>query len=153
MPGLTHPTAIMQKPTLTYLHVRPNEELPPVGLLPSAPFLAVLVIDEVCEEMWRWEASRWLAGSHCRYVLAWGQYCEDWAESVDDANLEAYDYDDIPEDKLVMTTSHEEEELDDVFWFARHRARHPTLVLSHTVIIHIAERGRKDVLEKQYGQA
>ncbi len=141
----------MQKPSLSYLHIRPNEELPPIGQFP--PFLAVLVIDEVCEEMWRWEASRWLAASNCRYVLAWGQFSEDWAESVDDANLEAFDYGEIPDDRLVMTTSHEDEELEEVFWFARHRARHPSLQLSSTVIVHIATRGRKDELERQFAQA
>lgn len=141
----------MQTPQLTYLHVRPDEELPPIGGLP--PFLAVLVVDEVCEEMWRWDVSRWLAASNCRYVAAWGQYCEDWAESVDDANLEAFDYGEVPEERLIVTSSHEDEELEDAFWYARHRARHPVLQLSSTVIVHIAQHGRKGELERLYLEA
>lgn len=139
------------QPTLNYLHLRPHEDLPPIEQFP--PFLAVLVIDEVCEEMWRWEACRWLAASNCRYLLAWGECCEDWAESAADAQLEAFDYEEVPAERLLMTTSHEDEELEEVFWFARHRARHPALQLAHAVIIHIGGRGRKQELEALYAQA
>jgi len=141
----------MSHTTLTYLHLRPHEDLPPLGQFP--PFLAVLIVEAVCEESWRWELCRALAASDCRYLLAWGEYCADWAESADDAHLEAFDYDEIPTDRLLMTTSHEEEELEEVFWFARHRARHPALQLAHTVILHVGERGRKDALEALYAQA
>jgi len=141
----------MPPSTLSYLHVRAHEALPPIDGYP--PFLAVLVVDEVCEEMWRWEACRWLAASACRVLLAWGEYCEDWAESAADARLEAFDYEDVPADQLLVTTSHEDEELDEVFWFARHRARHPTLQPGHTLIIHIADRGRRQELEALYAAA
>ncbi|MCC2970311.1 hypothetical protein [Massilia sp. IC2-476] len=141
----------MMQPTLSYLHVRPDEELPPLDAYP--PFLAVLVVDVVCEEMWRWEACRRLAASQCRYLLAWGEQCEDWTESALDAQLEAFDFEDIPPEKLLMTTSHEDEDLDEVFWFARHKARHPALQLAQTLIIHIAERGRKGEMEARYAGA
>lgn len=141
----------MAQPTLSYLHIRPHEDLPPIDRYP--PFLAVLVVDAVCDEMWRWDACRWLAASQCRYLAAWGEACEDWAESALDAQLEAFDYEDIPAEKLLMTTSHEDEDLEEVFWFARHKARHPALQLGQAVIIHIAERGRKQELEALYAAA
>jgi len=141
----------MPQPTLTYLHLRPDEDLPPLDAFP--PFLAVLVVDEVCEEMWRWEVCRKLARSNCRYLLAWGQGCEDWEESADDAWLEAVDYEDVPPEQLLVTTSHADEELEEVFWFARHKARHPALQLGQTVILHIAQRGRKQELEALYARA
>lgn len=141
----------MQKTHPTYLHIRPEGALPDIERL--APFAAILVIDDDSDEMWRWDAARWLVASGCRVLLAWGKECESWAESVDDALLEAFDYDDIPDDKHITTTWHEDEDLEEVFWFARHRAKHPTLVLGTTLILHIAERGRKDELEALYGQA
>jgi hypothetical protein len=140
----------MPQPSLAYLHVRPHEELPPIGA--SAPFLAVLVVDAACEEYWRWEACRWLAASACRYLLAWGEDCAQWAESAEDAHLEAVP-DDVPADQVLLTTSHEEEDLEEVFWFVRHRARHPALQLAQAVIIHVAECGRKEALEALYAQA
>lgn len=150
-PAFVVPLPAMPPPSLSYLHLHPHEELPP--LESSQPFLAVLVIDEVCEEMWRWEACRWLAATNCRFLLAWGKYCEDWAESAADAQLEAFDYEDIPPDRLLMTTSHEDEDLEEVFWFARHRARHPALQLAHTVIVQVGGHARKQELEALYTQS
>jgi hypothetical protein len=141
----------MPQPTLTYLHLRPHEDLPPLDAFP--PFLAVLVVDEACDEMWRWEVCRLLARSNCRYLLAWGEGCVDWEESADDAWLEAVDYEDVPPEQLLITTSHEDEELEEVFWFARHKARHPALQLGQAVIVHIGQRGRKQELEALYAQA
>lgn len=141
----------MHKTPPTYLQLRPEGELPQLDRL--APFIAVLAVDEIVPEMWQWEVSRWLVASGCRYLLAWGKNCDSWAESVDDANLEAFDYEDIPADKVVMTTTHEDEELEEVFWFAKNRARHPALALGTTVVLHIAERGRRDEFEALYAKA
>lgn len=148
------PYPTMSKPILSYLHLRPHDDLAPLAaLLPSSAFLAVLVVDEVCEEMWRWDLCRRLARSHCRYLLAWGEGCADWEESASDAWLEAVDYEDVPPEQLLITTAHEDEELEEVFWFARHKARHPALQLGQAVILHIAERGRRQELEALYVQA
>ncbi|WP_020654665.1 DUF7684 family protein [Massilia niastensis] len=141
----------MHKPHLTYLQILPEGELPDIAR--HAPFAAILVVDDDADEMWRWDAARWLVASGCRFLLAWGKKCESWAESVDDAALEAFDYDDIPEDKRVLTTWDEDEDLEEVFWFARHRARHPALALETTLILHIATRDRKDELEALYARA
>lgn len=141
----------MHKPPPTYLQIRPGGELPDISRL--SPFIAVLAVDEIVDEMWRWEVSRWLVGAGCRYLLAWGKHCESWAESVDDANLEAFDYEDIPADKLVMTTWHEDEELEEVFWFAKNRARHPGLVLGTTIVLHVTQVGKREAIETLYASA
>jgi hypothetical protein len=41
----------------------------------------------------------------CRYMLAWGNECGTWHGSVDEANLERYDYEDMPDEELVMKVS------------------------------------------------
>ena len=141
----------MPQTTLTYLHLRPDEDLPPLDAFP--PFLAVLVVDEACEEMWRWEVCRRLARSSCRYLLAWGAGCEDWAESGEDAWLEAADYEDVPPEQLLIVTSHEDEELEEVFWFAKYRAAHRALALDRVVIVHIAGEAREQELREAYEAA
>ena len=54
--------------------------------------------------------------------MAWGVDCSLWDDSVDHADLERFGYSDIPEDEFVMTTWHEGDTLEEVFWFARHVA-------------------------------
>lgn len=135
----------------TYLQLRPEGPLPDLGHL--APYMAVVVIDDDSDEMWRWDVARWLVASGCRFMLAWGKECESWHDAVDDARDEAFDYDDIPPEEFVMTTWHEDEELEEVFWFARHRASHPALRLSNVVLLHVAAHGRPDELMAQFSEA
>jgi hypothetical protein len=142
------PNALMKPPT--YL------QLPADGALPALqlpPFLAIVLVEDEVHETWMWEACRWLVGAGCRYALAWGRDCEAWHDAIDDAALEAADYEDVPADRFVMTTWHEDEEIEDVFWFARHRASHPDVPLTATLILHIAPAARKDELEALYADA
>ena len=141
----------MQKPAIRYLHLTPDSDLPALEGLSS--FKAVLVIEAEVPEMTMWETSRWLVASGCRYALAWGDQCEAWREAIEDASLEASDYDDVPDDELVVTTAHEDEELGEAFWFARHRAVHPAHELRETLIVHIADAPRRDEIEAEYNDA
>ena len=134
-----------------YLQLRPHDALPDLTAL--APFMAIVVIDDDSDEMWRWDVARWLVASGCRSMLAWGRECESWHDAVEDAALEAFDYDDIPPEQIVTVSQHADEDLDEVFWFARHRASHPALRLNTAVILHVAMRGRPDDLLAQLAEA
>jgi hypothetical protein len=141
----------MQNNTVGYLHLQPDGDLP--HLMDKAPFLAILIADEDSSQMWQWEASRWLVESGCRVLLAWGRDADAWGEAVDEAALEAFNYDEMPDDARVVTTTHEDEELDEVFWFARHRAAHPACTLNRTLILHIAAAPGRDALEAAWAAA
>lgn len=141
----------MREKSVKYLNLRPEDALPQIDHL--SPFVAIVVIEDEVSQIWQWEVSRWLVLSSCRYVLAWGLDCSSWDDSVDEANLEAFDYEDIPEDKIVMTTLHEDEDLDEVFWFAKHRAAHPVVTLNTTLILHISTENKKDEMEAAFAQA
>lgn len=141
----------MLKTSLRYLHLKPDAALPAID--DPAPFKAILATEADVSQMWQWEVSRWLVSSGCRYLMAWGKECESWNESIEEASLEAFDYEDVPEDKSVMTTSHEDEELSEVFWFARHRAHHPAHDLRNVLILHVAESARKEEMEKMFEDA
>jgi len=141
----------MQKKMLTYLQLPPGSEPPALDHL--APFLAIVLSEEESPELWQADIARWLVASGCRYVLAWGKDCAAWQEMVDDAALEAFDYEDIPEEDRVMTTRHEDEEREEVFWFAKHRAAHPSHSFKATVILDISAAGRKDEIEAEYTDA
>ncbi|KQV51761.1 hypothetical protein [Massilia sp. Root335] len=143
----------MQRKTITYLHLASDADLPDLGARP--PFLAVVLAEEEVAEMWLWDAARWLVASGARYVQAWGKDAGAWTEAVDDAALEAVDYDDAPDDRQVLTAAHDpaDEEFDEVFWFTKHRAAHPFLSLDAVLIVHIAPAPRKEAIEAAYADA
>jgi hypothetical protein len=141
----------MRKTTLHYLHLPPDTDLPALTL--PAPFLAIVLVEDEVTETWMWETARWLVASGCHYVLAWGRACDTWREAVDDAAEEAADYEDVPDERRVLSTAHEDDDMDEVFWFARHRAVHPALPLETTLIVHIADAPRREDIERAYAQA
>ena len=141
----------MQKSSIRYLHLAPENDLPALEGL--SKFKAILVIEAEVAEMTMWETSRALVASGCQYALAWGTACESWHDAIDDAYLEATNYEDVPEEQRVMTTWHEDEELSEVFWFAKHRASHPALELPETLILHVAEEPRRDEIEAEFRDA
>jgi hypothetical protein len=143
----------MQRKTITYLHLAPDADLPDLGTRP--PFLAVVLAEEEVAEMWLWDAARWLVASGARYVQAWGKDAAAWTEAVDDAALEAVDYEDAPDDRQVLTAAHDpaDEDIEEVFWFAKHRAAHPFLPLDAVLIVHVAPAPRKEAIEAAYADA
>jgi hypothetical protein len=141
----------MQKKTLTYLQLPPGSDAPALDHL--SPFLAIVLAEEEVTELWQAEISRWLVASGCRYLLAWGKDCEAWHDMVEDAALEAFDYEDVPEEHSVIATWHEDEEREEVFWFAKHRASHPGHTFKATVIVDISSLSRREEIEAAYADA
>ena len=141
----------MLNQSIRYLHLNPNNELPALEGLQQ--FKAIIIIEAEVPEMTQWEICRWLVVSGCVYALAWGLECRAWEEAVEEAALEAVNYEDVPEEQRVMTTSHEDEELSEAFWFAKHRAVHPAHELRDTLILHIADTPRRDEIEAEYRDA
>lgn len=143
----------MQRKTITYLHLPPDADLPDLGNRP--PFHAIVLAEDEVVEMWLWDVARWLVASGARYVQAWGKEAAAWTEAVDDAALEAVDYDDAPAERQVLVSAHEpdDEDMDEVFWFAKHRAAHPALPLDAVLIVHVASGPRKEEVETSYADA
>ena len=136
---------------MEYLQIVPESKLPDISKL--NPFRAVVVIDESVSPEWQKNVSSWLVKSGCLYMMAWGKDCSSWDDSVDLANLEAFDYKDIPEDKFVMTTWHEDEPLKEVFWFSKNNAFHPEVELPNTLLLHIAQKNREQEMLSEYSGA
>lgn len=141
----------MKNKSVKYLHLKPGDVLPTIDEL--RPFKAVVVVDDEVSQIWQWDASRWLASSGCLYMMAWGKDCSSWDDAVDEANLEEFNYEEIPEDQFIMTTSHEDEELGEVFWFEKHKARHPAHDLKNVLILHISNTEKREELEAAYEDA
>ena len=100
---------------LDYLHLASGEDIPRAE---ARPFRAVLIAEQAVDDAWRHEVATWLVEGGCLYFVAWGESCEAWHDSVDWAVLERFDFGDIPDDRFVMTTWHENEPLSEALWFA-----------------------------------
>ena len=136
--------------TLSYVHL-PVGEAPPDN--PPGPFRAVLVSEVPAPEEWRRTVCGWLVGSGCLSFSAWGLDCESWHDGVDTANLEAFDYGEIPDEKFIMTTWHENEPLAEAFWYVEFCAFHPTIELPRILIIDVSSKERGDEILEAYRQA
>jgi hypothetical protein len=134
-------------------YIRLNSgDLPP-ELDDFSPFKAVLIIEANVDPEWQATVSRWLADVGCRYMLAWGNACSSWDDSVDVANLEQFDYGDIPEDEFIMTTWHENEPLEETLWFAKTTAHHPTVKLHNVLFLHIGANDREQEISALFDAA
>jgi hypothetical protein len=142
---------MIMKKDLRYLQLASGDDLPALAGINA--FKAILVIDTDSHQPWQWEVCRWLVASGARYVMAWGLECEAWHDAVDEAFLEATDYEDVSDEQMVVSTWHDDEDLADVFWFAKNRANYPALELNTTLILHIADAPRRDELEGAYKDA
>lgn len=136
---------------LSYVHLPPEAPLPSVGEV--GPFRAVLVLEQAVSNDWQSRVSEWLVNSGCLYMMAWGVECSSWDDSVDWANQSVVGLDDVPEDRFVMTTWHDNEPLAETFWFAGFSAHHPTVTLEHIAIIDIGPTNREREMLQAYEAA
>lgn len=134
--------------TLKYLRLAPESGLP--HLTEGSAFRAIIIADSQTSSAWRGKVSQWLAATECCYLQAWGVACEQWHDAMDDAIVS---YDKSFADKLVITTWHADETLEDVFWFAKHCASHPVHTLQCTLLIHVAETDKREELRLAYAAA
>ena len=86
-------------------------------------------------------------------MMAWGRDCSLWDDSVDIANLQCFDYGDIPDESFAMTTWHANEPVSEVLWFAKHTAWHDTITLDGTLILHVSERDKRSELLEAFDAA
>lgn len=135
----------------TYIHLEPGGAPPELSVL--SPFRAVVVIDAEVSTTWQALVSAWLVRSGCLYLMAWGDGCSYWDDSVDMANIEQFDYADIPEASFVMTTWHDNEPLAEALRFCKDHALHSRVELHHTGLLHIATRSAQEEMLRAYADA
>lgn len=135
---------------LQYIHLLPGSDLPEI---PHRPTRALLVLDQLVDQEWQDLVSHWLIGMGCLYMLAWGEGCSRWDDSVDIANLEDFDYGDIPQEFDVLTTWHADEPLAACMYFAKNWATHFSVELERTMIVHIGVQAREAELLAAYAEA
>lgn len=137
--------------SVEYVHIEPGTTPPTIGS--AKPFRAVVIIESAVSPEWQSSISEWLVKSGCLFMMAWGENCSSWDDSVDLANIEQFKPAEIPASEFVMTTWHERESMEEVFWFFKHNTFHPTVKLRGRVLVHISFRNKQAELLKAYALA
>ena len=133
--------------TPIYIHLPTGSHPPEIKFSPNR---IILIIEQDVSPAWQAKVSKWIVDSGCLFMMAWGKDCSSWDESVDDANLEDFEYGEIPEDRFVLTTWHDNEPIEEAFWFCRFAAFHPEIELPSAYIVHISEAAREQDLLQAY---
>lgn len=135
----------------SYVHI--TGSCTPPDLSVANPFISIVVIeDSVTPERQR-EVSKWLVRSGCLYMMAWGQNCSSWDDSVDLANLEEHGFGEIPVGERVITTWHDNCALEDVMIFAKSFALHPDVTIRNLVIVHLGPTDKGEQFDLMYSKA
>lgn len=135
-----------------YVRIAPGETLP--NIAQHAPLKAVVVLQSEYPNDWQNEVSDWLVQSGCRYMMAWGPNCTTWDDSVDWADMRARNYED-DDSAFVMTTWHDKESLESVFWYARFCAMfsYDDVELPETVIVDVSQTDHQTELLALWDQS
>jgi hypothetical protein len=135
-----------------YLHLLPAADMPEFSA--ADPFKAIVIVEQPIEAERRDTICRWLAGTGCLYMMAWGRNCGDWVTAMELANrAKLADDEDIPSEQLTIATAHENEALKDVLWFAKFTAMHPCHALDNTIVLHLAATATEEELIAAYTAA
>lgn len=119
----------------------------------GAPWRVVVIAEMGVDPRWQAQVSTWMVRSGCLYMMAWGEDCSSWDDMVDWALIEEFHFEDIPEERFVMTTWHEGCALAEVFHFCKHSAFHHRIEIVRTVLLHIAQHPAQQVTVQAYLQA
>jgi hypothetical protein len=130
-----------------YVHLPAGAE--PLTIAPQ-PCRIVVVIEQEVSSEWQARISKWIVDTGCLYMMAWGTGCSAWHDAVDIAHLEDNDWGEIPDNRFMMTTWHDDEPLEEVFWFCRFSAYHSDIELPTVIIVHIAETPRREEILEIY---
>lgn len=125
---------------MRYIQLEPDAQLP--DLSDTGPFKIVIAVEDAVSQVRQNEICAWAVEMGCRYVMVCGKGCESWCDAVRAANLAAFEASDLKPEDFVMATSHANESLKSVFWFAKKAANHPEVMFKELVVLHLGERDR-----------
>jgi len=64
--------------------------------------------------------------------------------------MKKFDFNEIPDEQFVMTTWHENELLNEIFWSAKNNSNHGAVNINNTLLLHISSHNRETEYLAQY---
>jgi len=118
------------------------------------PYKCVIIADKIVPKNTQWKISESLVNTGCYYMMAWGENCSSWDDSVDEVNIMKFiDLESIPNKEFVYTSWHHNEDLEEVFWFCKNCANHKQHSDMNTILIHIGSTQSKEQIINTYNKA
>lgn len=137
----------------SYQYIRLDEQSFLPALNNPDQWGAIIVADLPFSVERRVAVARWLYRENCRWMAAWGVECSKWDDALDDAEIEQWP-DGAPENQTIVTTWHDVEGLDEVFWFIGTQAStFDDQDFSHFVIVHLSSSDKSDELTQRFEAA
>ena len=136
---------------MIYVHATTAGDLPEFSAWEPCKVILIAECTSGCGDLET--IATWVVNSGGVYMMAWGENCRAWQDAVNLGNLQSYDFGTIPDERLIITTSHPGQTLAEVFWFAKNTAMHPCHSKVETVLLHVAEEGQKDELMVAFNAA
>ncbi|MFC4668337.1 hypothetical protein ACFO5X_07210 [Seohaeicola nanhaiensis] len=96
-----------------------------------------------------------LVDTGCAYAMAGGLDCSLWEESIDWANIEQFKDCRIPDDRFVITTSHDIETIQEMLTFAKVCAAvsYTNEPLNDLLVLDFSLENRAEFIQAAYDQA
>ena len=114
------------------------------------PFRVVVVAEIEVPNDWQCKLSCWLLDTGCLYAVCWGIDCDGWEQQIDDASIMYDERNETSGDHFLLTTSHAEETLADLLWFAENCAFEEYLPLDDVVILHVSIHDAESFMRSKY---
>ncbi|WP_339941020.1 DUF7684 family protein [Undibacterium luofuense] len=119
-----------------YLYMHPgslNDQM----LTSQSRYTHVLVIALTpVSDQSRYEFCRKLVNDHLHYLMCWGAFAEEWEDSADEVICNVFE----SKSTSIVTTSHIDETLEEVCWFAKYAALTANDEPRSLLILEISER-------------
>jgi hypothetical protein len=134
----------ISKSMIQYMRLVDGDALPEI----SRPrlFKMVVIADDAVSPAWREEVCQWAKDAGCMFSLAWGPKRSEWNDLVQGSVfLSIWNCEASAEDPF--------KDLDEVFWYTKFGAYHPTVTLNDTLLFHIGHTSREDELISAYERA
>lgn len=121
----------------------------------AGTYLCVILIERPVSESFRERTSNTLVRTGCRFMMAWGVDCSLWDDSVDYANIMQFFPAEIPESQFVMTTWHDKDTLEDVFFYAKHNMHSSfnDVKYDSLVVLDLGQDDRSDEIKEAFNAA
>ena len=129
---------------LIYQRLKLNQ--PPKLKSTELKFRLILVSDTKSSYEWKKAVADVLVNSGCGFAVCWGVDCKEWHDAIDDANIDQFPEQDIPDQAFIMTSWHDDETINEALWFAKYCARSEHFDMRETVILHHGHIDRENEL-------
>lgn len=136
------------KRTCNYVRVDQRNTLEALNI--SDQWCALIVAEMSFSAERQSEVANWLYAANCRWMAAWGVECSQWDDALDCAEINAWP-DGAPDSKTIMTTWHDDEPLDCMFWFIGNQVdTYDDQPLTHFLIVHLSETNKEAELKQKF---